>query len=295
MSSRRISAIPFIKLFTCFALATFAEILVGQTQNVQTIDAGGGAKQEIVRDASGQVVENRTYESDGKLRSRVNSIYVPGHFAPDQVTTAYFPDGKTVNRTSKITYDPSANFLSEETALFDQSGKHIEGHKLLHDPVDGMFRCWKWNAQSQKLDRIVCPSGEESGAKPAPMKPLTQEDAVKMLAAARTAATAQQKSERMTPKNMVTPPVIPTERKFAIVLPADLSPGKQVSGSVEENPLSVSVCGPNLSCRMSRCRWCRAARRPSLAAGASKLPVHNRNAPTLHSPSRFPTAHRQSK
>ena len=60
-----------------------------------------------------------------------------------------------------------------------QSGKHVNGHKLLHDPVTGEFRCWKWKADSQKYDRVVCPSGEESGERPPPLKRLTQDQAVK--------------------------------------------------------------------------------------------------------------------
>jgi hypothetical protein len=206
-----------------------------QNQTVQTIDAGGGNKQELVRNAAGQEVENRTYDPQGRLRAKVSSIYPPGHFAPDQMTTAFYPDGK-LRTTAKVTYDPSANFLTEVTEQFDESGKHISGHKLVHDPVNGMFRCWKWNAPGQKYDRVVCPSGEESGEKPPPMKPLTEEEALKMLAAARTAATAQQKSERMTAKNPVTPSATPTDIKFALVIPANLIPGQRLSGSVQENP-----------------------------------------------------------
>ena len=98
-----------------------------------------------------------------------------------------------------------------------------------------MFRCWKWNAGSQKYDRIVCPSGEESGEKQPPLKRITQDEAVKLFEAARTAATAQQKSERMTPKNLVTPQVTPKPTQYAVVLPAALVAGKQVSGSVVDN------------------------------------------------------------
>jgi hypothetical protein len=206
-----------------------------QKQSVQVLDAGGGNKQELIRNAAGDVIENRIYDEHGKLDSVYRTNYIPGRYAPDTDVVSFYPDGKTVKATAKVAYDASANFLSETTERFDQSGKHTEGHKLLHDPVNGMFRCWKWNPNSQKYDRVVCPSGEESGEKAPPFKPIGQDEAEKMLGAARTAAAAQQKSERMTPAHMVTPPVASKDTKFSIVLPAALAPGKQVSGSVVED------------------------------------------------------------
>lgn len=205
-------------------------------QKVEVRDAGGGNKEELVRNAKGEVVETRTIDSSGAVRARYEMIYVPGHFNPDQTTTAYYPDGKTVERTAKVTYDASANFLSETTEMFDQSGKHTGGHKLLHDPVNGAFRCWNWDEKSQKYQRVVCPSGEESGEKPKPLQRISQAEALKLFETARVAAQAQRKAERMTPMNLVTPPVVPEPTGYAIVLPANLSPGKQVSGSIAGDP-----------------------------------------------------------
>jgi hypothetical protein len=207
-----------------------------QTQKIEVRDAGGGNKEELVRNSSGDVVETRLIDANGKLRSRDQSDYISGHFNPDQITTAYFPDGKTVQKTVKVTYDDSANFTSEIIVLFDESGKHIGGHKLLHDPVSGEFRCWNWSGPSQNYVRVVCPAGEESGEKPPPLKVISQQEAVNLLAAARTASTAQRKSERLTPKNPVTPPVVPEDTAYAIVLPANLTPGKPVSGSIADDP-----------------------------------------------------------
>ena len=206
-----------------------------QNQTVEVRDAGGGNKEELVRNAAGQVVETRMIDANGKLRSRNTVDYVTGHYAPDTSTTSYYADGKSVENIVKVTYDPAANFLSELAEQFDQSGKHVSGHRLLHDPVNGEFRCWSWNADKQNYDRIVCPAGEESGEKAPPLKPITQDEAVKLFEAARTAAVAQEKSERMMPKNLVQPPVTPKDTTFAIVLPAALTPGKQVSGSIVEN------------------------------------------------------------
>lgn len=217
------------------ALVFFPAVVAAQNQNVEVRDAGGGNKQELVRNAAGQVVETRTVDKDGKVRSRNTTDSVPGHYAPNTTTTSYYPDGKSVENSVKVTYDANANFVSEVVEQYLQSGKHVSGHKLLHDPVTGEFRCWKWNESSQKYDRIVCPSGEESGEKPPPLKRLTQDEAVKLLEAARTAASAQRKSERMTPMNPTTPQVTPKPTQYALVLPAALVPGKQVSGSVVDN------------------------------------------------------------
>ena len=224
-------------LFISFsALLASAGLLSAQNQqNVEVRNAGGGNKEELVRNAAGQVVETRTVDADGKVRSRNSVEYIPGHYAPDTTTTSYYADGKSVENFAKVTYDPSANFLSETVRQYLQSGKQISGHKILHDPVTGEFRCWKWNPDAQKDERIVCPSGEESGEKPPPLKRLTQDEAVKLLESARTAAAAEQKQQRMTPKNPTTPQVKPKPTQYSVVLPADLVGGKQVSGSIVDD------------------------------------------------------------
>ena len=216
-------------------LGTFADHLVAQNQNVETRAAGGGQKEELVRDAAGQVVETRTIDASGKVRSRNTVDYQPGYYAPNTTTTSYYPDGKSVENSVKVTYDPSANFVSEVVEQYLQSGKHVGGHKLLHDPVTGEFRCWKWNEGSQKYHRVVCPSGEESGEKPPPLKRLTQDEAIKLFEAARTAAKAQQKSGSMTLMSPTTPQVTPKPTQYSLVLPASLVAGKQVSGSVVDS------------------------------------------------------------
>jgi hypothetical protein len=221
-------------LASFFAVA-LPGLLRAQNQTVETRNAGGGNKEELVRNAAGQVVEIRTLDANDKIRARNTVDYVQGHYAPDTSTTSYYADGTSVENIVKVTYDPSANFLSETVEQYLQSGKHVSGHRILHDPVTGEFRCWKWNADKQNDDRIVCPSGEESGEKPPPLKAITQEQALKLFETARTAAAAQQKSERMTPKNLVQPPATPADSTFAIVLPAALTPGKQVSGSIVNN------------------------------------------------------------
>jgi hypothetical protein len=237
----RSKSLSFTRKFLLLAAATPLSVvalsgyLAAQNQTVEVRNAGGGNKEELVRNAAGQVVETRTVDANGKVRSRNTVDYQPGHFVPDTSTTSYYADGKSVENIAKVTYDPSSNFLSELVEQFEQSGKHVSGHRLLHDPVTGEFRCWNWNVEKQNYDRIVCPAGEESGEKAPPLKPITQDEAIKLFEAARTAATAQQKAERMTPKNLVEPPATPRDSTFAIVLPAALVPGKQVSGSIVEN------------------------------------------------------------
>ena len=210
-------------------------LLGAQAQNVEVRNAGGGNKEELVRNAAGQVVETRTVDANGKVRARNTIDNVPGHYAPNTTTTSYYADGKSVENSVKVTYDPSSNFLSEIVEQYLQSGKHISGHKLLHDPITGEFRCWKWNANSQKYDRLVCPSGEESGEKPPPLKPITQDAAIKMFEESRAVAMAEQKSEQMRPMNPTTPQVTPKPTQYALVLPAALVAGEQVSGSVIDN------------------------------------------------------------
>ncbi len=222
-------------------LITSGSFLWAQNQNTEVRNAGGGNKEVLVRNAAGQVVETRTVDANGNVRSRNTVDYHPGQYAPNTATTSYYPDGKSVENVIKVAYDNSANFLSELVEQYEQSGKHISGHKIVHDPVTGMFRCWNWNAGSQKYDRIVCPSGEESGEKQPPLKRLSQDEAVKLFEAARTAAVAKRKSERMSPKNLVQPPVTPQDTSFAIVLPAALQPGKQVSGSLVEKAHYISL------------------------------------------------------
>jgi len=241
--NRRIP-IPSFLLFT--ALVVLAGTLYAQQQNVpgqkvEIRDAGGGNKEELVRNAAGEVIETRTIDANNKVRAQVITERVPGHYVPNTISTAYFADGKSVQRSTKFSYDENANFLSEIIELFDQSGKRTGGHKLIHDPHNGMFRCWDWEGQAQKYQRVACPSGEESGEKPPPLKKLTQDEAVKMFEAARTAAAAQKKQQSMVPKNLVTPPETQNETVYSVVLPAAMTPGKKVSGSVVENPYLLQM------------------------------------------------------
>ncbi|MGZ4789834.1 MAG: hypothetical protein ACXVZX_15045 [Terriglobales bacterium] len=243
MPSDRNLAVHFFVLFATASLILTANLNAQQQntqqqkqdQKIEVRDAGGGNKEELVRNAAGDVIEIRTFDANGTFRSRDTTDYIPGHFVPNTTATSYYADGKSVENTTKVTYDENANFLTEFREHFDQTGKHIGGHKLLHDPVNGMFRCWRWNGQSQKYLRVVCPAGEESGEKPPPLKPLTRDEAIKMFEAARTAAAAQQKQQSMVPKNMVTPPERQNEATYTIVLPAEMEPGKKVSGSVVQN------------------------------------------------------------
>ncbi len=239
-SDRNLAVCSCSLILFAVALLVFTGNLYAQQQNAQgqkieTRSAGGGNKEELVRNAAGDVVETRTIDANGVLRTRTSSDYVLGNFVPNTTTTSYYDDGKSIELTTTVSYDQSANFLSEVNQHFDRSGKQIAGHKVLHDPINGMYRCWNWNQKAQKYDRVVCPAGEESGEKPPPWKPLTQDEAVKMFEAARTAAAAQQKQQGMVPKNLVTPPETANESTYTVVLPADLTPGKKVSGSVVQN------------------------------------------------------------
>ncbi len=218
------------------AIAMFAPVPYAVGQQTKVVDAGAGQKQEIVYDAGGQIVETRTIDAQGKLSVRVNYEFKPGYYAAQETTTNYFADGKSVSMLSKTTYDENGNFTGQSIARYDPSGKETEGHRVAHDPQTGMYHCWKWDANAQKEKTNECPDTEESGGEPEALKPLTNEQALKQLNEARSAAQAQEKAARLEPKSPAGPVVEGHKAEIGIVLPAQISAGERISGSVTAEP-----------------------------------------------------------
>lgn len=205
-------------------------------QKTITKDAGAGAKEKVDYDARGQIVESRTIGADGKLLVKINYSPGAGFEKEKQTSTSYWPDGKSVQKVAQTTFDEGLNFISEIVEDYNQSGKHVSGHQLFHDPITGIYRCFDWNVAQQKYAAIDCPAPEESHEGPHEVRKITREEVMQQLAAARRAAQAEQKAVRMKPKGPVQAPITTTNKGVEVILPVCLRPGQQVSGRVVEDP-----------------------------------------------------------
>src|SRR5450755_988796 len=212
-------------------IASMPLLLVAQ--RTVTKDAGAGAKEEMDYDARGRVVGSRTVGADGKLLVKIVYDYSPNYETILNTTNiSYWPDGTSVQKNAQTTYDESHNFTSEIIEDFNLSGKHVSGHQLFHDPTTGIYRCFDWMAAQQKHVAIDCPASEESREGPKETPKITREEVMQHLAAARQAAQAEQKSQRIKPKAPVQTPITTTNKEVGVVLPARLRPGQRVSGRV---------------------------------------------------------------
>ncbi|MEO8724613.1 MAG: hypothetical protein ABI383_00690, partial [Acidobacteriaceae bacterium] len=210
--------------------------LSGAAQKTVTQDAGGGMKEELLYDAAGQIVETRTIAADGKLLTKNLFEFKPGFSTAQQKMVSYWPDGASIKSVSHENYDQTANFLGEEIEVFDQAGKHTGGHKLVHNPLNGVYKCWHWESSTQRYKTIACPAGEDSGAPPQPLPPLTYDQASKMVSEARQKAAVDAKVARIERKSPIHPSSNPSPTEIAVILPARLHHGEHVSGSVVSGP-----------------------------------------------------------
>ncbi len=199
-------------------------------------DAGPGLKQEFDYDAAGRMVESRTVGTDGKIQVKIDYSFNSHGETEKQHEIHYWPDGKSVEKIAQNTYDENSNFTSEVIEDFDQSGKHVSGHKLFHDPMSGINRCFEWKPATQKYEVIDCPASDEAHEGPEVVRQITREEVLQTLAAARQVAAAEQKSRHMQSKSPTDATTAITTKEVAVVLPADLRPGQRVSGSVVEDP-----------------------------------------------------------
>jgi hypothetical protein len=194
-------------------------------------DGGGGRKLEFDYNAAGQVTQQRTLAADGKLEQKVDYEHRPGYYVADQTTTFYWPDGK-VRRTTKNTYEASANFTGEFVQDFDEAGKQVGGHRLTHDPMTNVYTCADWNSSTQTYKSIECPAGEEGG-QPEEVKKFTYDEVMQHLDAARKAAGEAQKVKAKAPAEAT---ATTANQEFGLVVPAQVYPGERVSGSIVANP-----------------------------------------------------------
>lgn len=225
----------FVSLFGIFIFA-LSSFLSSYAQKTVSQDAGPGLKQEFDYDAAGRIVESRTVGTDGRIQVKIDYSFNSRGETDKQNEIHYWPDGKSTEKIVQHTYDENSNFTSEIIEDFDQSGKHVSGHKLFHDPMSGINRCFEWKAATQKYQVIDCPASEEAHEGPEVVRQITRAEVFQNLATARKAAEAEQKSRRMQRKNPTDDTTATTTKEVAVVLPADLRPGQRISGSVVDDP-----------------------------------------------------------
>jgi len=197
-------------------------------------DAGGGRKTELDYDATDRVIQQRILGPDGKLMQKTDYQYLPGHLVAQQTDTAYWPDGK-VHKTTQVTYDESANFTGEFIQVFDEAEKQVAGHKLTHNPWNGVYTCADWNAALQAYKSMACPAGEESSGGAEEVKKFTRQDVVQALDAARKTAQLENKTRHMYPMTPLVGPITIAAREVGIVVPAQIRSGERISGIVTED------------------------------------------------------------
>jgi len=204
-------------------------------QHTEIRDAGGGRRLELVYDAAGHVVETRTVDMKGRLQGRVEHEYRPGFFVPQEITTSYWPDGKTVRSVARVLYDENANFTGEVLGLFNEAGVQAGGSKLTHDPFTGIYRCSKWDPSAHVYQTTECPATEESEEAPKKAEGLTRNEAMNQLELARQARREEQRAQRTQRKSPIQPPTTTGAKELSVILPAHLRPGERVSGSIVED------------------------------------------------------------
>ncbi len=230
IGSPRWWALALLGLLLCSAASAIAQRTVEK-------DAGGGRKMELVYNAAGQVTERRMLGADGKVTERTEYEYRPGFYQAQELVTTYWPNGKikTVVRTN---YDPNSNFTLEFAQVFDESGKQIGGHRLIHDPEMNVYHCYEWNPAAQDYKETVCPAGGEGGGGESPeeAKKYSYDEVVRHLETARKTAQQEQKmrSRRPMAPDQVHPAIV--NQEVALVVPAQIGSGDQFSGSVVATP-----------------------------------------------------------
>ncbi len=206
-------------------------------QNTTTTENGPNGKQEMDHDARGRVVEIRTIGPDGKLLVKIDHTYSPNYeVITTSTSVSFWPDGRSVQKKAQTSYDENNNFISEIIEDYNLAGKHVSGHKLFHEPLTGIYRCFDWNAPQQKYLAIDCPESEESHAGPKGTPKISREEVMQHLVQARQAAQAEEKSRRMKIKSPVQGSATTSNKNVGIVLPASLRPGQHVSGIVVDDP-----------------------------------------------------------
>ena len=227
---RSISSLPFRSFAILAALLTIA-VAPAIAQRTVTKDAGSGRKVVLHYNSADQITETDTLGPNGELLEKDMLEYRPNAYVPQTFNTMYWPNGKP-HKVTRNTYDDNSNFTGEFVQIYDESGKQIGGHRLVHDPLANTYHCEGWNAAAQKYEVADCPSGEETTGAPETVKQFTQQEVEQQLASARKNAA--------TPPPQATPAPATTGgttvKEVGLVLPSHIRPGERVSGSVVENP-----------------------------------------------------------
>lgn len=217
--------------FPCFVFLVFSAAPVF-AQHTVVQDAGGGRKLELHYNAAGQITETRTLAADGQLLQKNILEYSPQDYVPQTTNTSYWPNGR-VHKVARNTYDANSNFTGEFIQVYDESGKQVTGHRLIHDPQTGVFQCFEWDVAAQDYKARECPAGEESSGMPETVKKFTPDEVMQQLQHARQAASSPQKAEN-TPSSPAS--VSTNVKEVGLILPARIRPGQRISGSVVEDP-----------------------------------------------------------
>jgi hypothetical protein len=203
----------------------------GFAQHSVVLDAGGGRKTELDYDTTDRIIQQRTIGADGKVMEKIDYEYLPAHLGSQQTDTSYWPSGK-VRKIARVTYDESSNFTGEFIRVFDESESQVAGHKLTHNPWNGVYTCADWNVAEQAYKSVECPSGEESSGTAKKVRKFTRQEVMQALEAARTTAQQGTKERNKHPISPAPQPVTAASQEVGIVTPALIRPGGRVSGIV---------------------------------------------------------------
>ncbi len=226
----------FLRIGRAFALVTLlaSSVAAGFAQHSVVQDAGGGRKTELDYDATDRVIQERTIGPDGKVMEKIDYEYLPGYLGPQKTDSSYGPNGK-VRKITRVTYDESSNFTGEVIQVFDESERQVAGHKLTHNPWNGVYSCADWRVAEQAYKSVECPSGEESSGAAEKVRKFTRPEVASALDAARKTAQQEAKERHMHPIAPGSQPVTTASREVGIVVPLQISPGERVSGIVTED------------------------------------------------------------
>jgi hypothetical protein len=206
-----------------------ASVAPAAAQRTVTKDAGSGRKIVLHYNAADQIVETDTLGPNGELLEKNVLEYRPNAYVPQNNNTSYWPNGKP-HKITHNTYDDNSNFTGEFVQVYDESGKQIAGHRLVHDPIANTYHCQDWNTASQNYVARECPAGEEAAGGPETVKTFTQQEVDEQLARARRAAQTQPSAPSAGPAGAT------QMKEVGVVLPSHIRAGERVSGSVVENP-----------------------------------------------------------
>jgi hypothetical protein len=226
---RRSLPVPLHSIVCLFALLTISAAPV-MAQRTVTNDAGSGRKIVLHYNSADQITETDTLGPNGEVLEKDLLQYRPNAYTPNNLRTAYWPNGKP-HKITENTYDDNSNYLTEYIQVFDESGKQIGGHKLTHDPMTNVFHCAEWTTATQNYVARECPEGEESEGAPETVKKFTEQEVTQQLERARQAAKAA-----AAPAPMSGPGGATNVKEVGFILPSHVRPGERVSGSVVENP-----------------------------------------------------------